>query len=356
MASLLPILLAASSAFAADQGMQVYFKGTTTARRIVVPALSRPGDVIHDTGPSMPLPAAFDSILFHGRTQAGVGFEARAGLGAAWGPWVGPEIETFSNGRFWGKFRLAGTAGTSVHLRLVNRGVPPSRVIDIFEIEAFLRAREPVVVTPSRVDLSTRPGKPDVETRQEWNAAPPKYDYTLTTPSRITIHNTAGAQPETLEDARSEMRLIQRYHQAGRGWNDIGYHFLIDGAGRLFQGRPENVVGAHVLSHNTGNIGISFMGNYHPPINDQPSPAQLKAAVELIRWLDEAYGIAPETLVGHRDLGKTDCPGDNIYSRLPDLRKAAAEPVPPPGPTAPELPGAPARVRRFDFARPFTGW
>ncbi|MBI5623202.1 MAG: N-acetylmuramoyl-L-alanine amidase [Elusimicrobia bacterium] len=355
MLPLLALLLASGSVFAADPGMQVYFKGSAAAIRIVVPQASRPGHVIFDSGVSAPLPAAFESILFHGRTQAGVRFEAQAGNGSVWGPWTAPEIETFSNGRFWGKFRLAGTAGTSVRLRLLNRGVPPKRVIDIFEVEAFRKVPEPIVITPSRVELSTRPGKPDVESRADWNAAPPKYDYTQIDPGRITIHHTAGAQPETLDDARSEMRLIQRYHQAGRGWNDIGYHFLIDGAGRIFQGRPENVLGAHVLNHNMGNIGISFMGNYQLPINDQPSPEQLKAVVALVRWLSEAYSIPLANLAGHRDLGKTDCPGDNLYSRLPEIREAADQPVPPPGPTAPGLPEVPGRLRRFGSSEPFLG-
>ncbi|MFA6317671.1 MAG: peptidoglycan recognition family protein [Elusimicrobiota bacterium] len=355
MMPLMALLLACAPAFDGDGGMQVYFNGSAGASRIVVPQSSRPGRVIFETGPSAPLPAAFDSVLFHGRTQAGVAFEAQSGAAGVWGPWTAPEIETFSNGRFWGKFRLIGAAGASLRLRIVNKGVSPGRVIDLYEVEAFRKASEPVVVTLSSVELSTLAGKPEIQTRADWNAAPPKYDYTLMNVKRVTIHNTAGARPETLEDARSEMRLIQRYHQAGRGWNDIGYHFLIDGAGRVHQGRPENAVGAHVLNMNTGNVGISFMGNYHPPINDQASPEQLKAAVALIRWLQGAYGIPADGLFGHRDLGKTDCPGDGLYARLPEIREALAEPVPPPGPTAPDLPQVPARVRAFDLSRPFFG-
>ncbi|MBI4677106.1 MAG: N-acetylmuramoyl-L-alanine amidase [Elusimicrobia bacterium] len=358
LAALACLAFAGTCASGADEGgMRVYFRGSSAARRIVVPPLARPGDILHDTGPSDPLPGIFDAILFHGRTQAGVGFEAQAGSADVWGPWTAPEIETFSNGRFWGRFRLSGTKGTSVRIRLVHRGVLPSSVIVIYEIEAYRTTREPVVVTPSRVDLSTRPGKPDAQSRSDWNAAPPKYDYTLMDIRRVTLHHTAGAQPEALEDARSEMRLIQRYHQAGRGWNDIGYHFVIDGAGRIHQGRPENALGAHALNHNTGNVGISFMGNYHPPIADQPAAGQIKTAVALVRWLDEAYGIAPEALFGHRDIGSTECPGDLLYPKVEEIRKAATQPVPPPGPApgaqAPDLPAASRRLDRFDFIRPF---
>jgi hypothetical protein len=142
-------------------------------------------------------------------------------------------------------------------------------------------------------------------------------------PYRLTVHHTEGPRAVTWDDAVTEMRLIQDFHQRGRGWIDIGYHFVIDGSGRIFQARPLSVVGAHTASNNDGNIGISFMGNF---MAETPGDKQLEAFVALARYLDRRYGISPDILRGHRDYKSTDCPGDHLYALLPRLQAALAAP------------------------------
>lgn len=112
------------------------------------------------------------------------------------------------------------------------------------------------------------------------------------TPKMITIHCSANSNGSlaTGED-------IRRYHMApppqGRGWKDIGYHGVIETDGGFFRGRAENVQGAHVESHNDGNLGVCLIGL------DRFTPAQFKT----LRWLLEtwmaAYKISPDQLFGH---------------------------------------------------------
>jgi len=163
-------------------------------------------------------------------------------------------------------------------------------------------------------------GKPPVVSRASWGARPPKTAYNPHKPKRLTQHHTAGRKTSTLQESLKEVRFIQDFHQNGRGWNDVGYHFLVDSAGRIFQGRPENVVGAHVGGKNKDNVGVSFLGNYHPPVSHQPTAAQLAAVRDLGKWLRTEYQVDLALYKGHRDLGATSCPGDLVYGWMDRVR------------------------------------
>lgn len=315
--SLLPGL-----SWGADDDLRVTFQGRPATRRVEIPAATPPGAVVFESGPSDPLAGPFDGILFQGKGGPGLRFEAAIDGGNAWGPWVEAQTETFPNGRFWGSWPLAGKTGTRVRMRIVVTG-PTGREIAMYEIEAHrVEAEEAGARTGAAPIPAPGAPKPEVVSRDGWGAAPPRAPFDPMAPERLTVHHTAGAQPMTESDAVTEMRLIQRYHQNGRQWNDIGYHFVIDGAGRVFQGRPENVVGAHVLNRNTGNVGISLMGNFHDPAQDQPTAAQIDSLKLLGRWLVAAYAIDPRTLSGHRDFQSTDCPGERVYVLLEDIRRS----------------------------------
>ncbi|MCX7648893.1 MAG: peptidoglycan recognition protein family protein, partial [Elusimicrobiales bacterium] len=127
-----------------------------------------------------------------------------------------------------------------------------------------------------------------------------------------TIHHTAGNYVTTYEDSLIEIQLIQEYHQQGRGWIDIGYHFLIDPLGNIFEGRPILAVGAHVSKNNIDNIGISIMGNYHHPVNNEITDASLSSLINLVKYIKDKYNIKKNFFYSHRELTPTDCPGDNI--------------------------------------------
>ena len=185
-------------------------------------------------------------------------------------------------------------------------------------------------------DFVIRP--PDLYTRTEWGAKPfrgnpiplnrPSYQY-------MTLHHTAGFSATTLAEGLEQVFRIQEFHQNGRGWSDIGYQFLMDQEGRLYQGRPflnENasfeqgprlVQGAHVGGANTGNIGVSLMGCYHPPVGggcrDVMTLPAVDSLVTTFSFLSERYEVSPDRMRGHRDFNATSCPGDNNYSMISEF-------------------------------------
>ena len=91
------------------------------------------------------------------------------------------------------------------------------------------------------------------------------------------------------------MRAIQSWHLA-RGWATIGYHFVVSPSGRIFRGRPVDRLGAHVLGHNAGTVGICLMGNFE---TERPTPAALRSLEHTCRRL--VPGGAGVPLLGHRD-------------------------------------------------------
>lgn len=110
-------------------------------------------------------------------------------------------------------------------------------------------------------------------------------------------------------------------HQAhlNNGWAGIGYHYVIRKNGVIERGRPLATVGAHAYGENYHTIGINVTGNFEREV---PTYAQMKSLTELVTSLCRIYKIEPgvTTIVGHRDYNSTDCPGRNLYSRLPQLR------------------------------------
>jgi len=179
----------------------------------------------------------------------------------------------------------------------------------------------PRTMTPAVGDVP----KPTIVTREEWGAEPPKYSYSNHPYiDKLTLHHAACCSAEDLEEGKSQVRWIQDFHQNGRGWNDIAYHFLIDRAGNIYQGRPETVVGSHVGGANTGNIGVCLLGCYHPPEENCFQTMTEKSGesiIHLFGWISDAYGQNPASLLGHRDyFGNTACPGDNVWYELPGMR------------------------------------
>ncbi len=153
--------------------------------------------------------------------------------------------------------------------------------------------------------------------RRVWGAKPPR-----NTPTRehwsdgvtIVIHHTAGSTPSTALAEAAEMRAIQRMHQHGKGWNDIGYNYVIAPSGRVYEGRGYDVTGAHTGMHNTGTIGISFMGNYDV---NRPTVRSIAAYALLVRRL-KRKGARITRVTGHCFMPdqSTACPGRYLIRAL----------------------------------------
>lgn len=153
-----------------------------------------------------------------------------------------------------------------------------------------------------------------------------RFPFQRHTPQRFTIHHTDGGRPTSEKEAIEEAREIILMHRRTNHWRDVGYHYLIDGAGRIIVGRPVEAVGAHTEDHNTGNVGIAFMGNYER--RDQLSREQIEALVTLIVKKSREYKISPKTrdfIQPHSRYNSTDCPGNNVIRHLPSIRQRVQE-------------------------------
>ena len=164
--------------------------------------------------------------------------------------------------------------------------------------------------------------KPVIISRTEWGARPPTHDYSLHPYYiKLTLHHAAGFSADNIDEGKDQLLAIQELHQVVRGWSDIGYHFVVDKAGNIYQGRPETVIGAHVLDNNTGNIGVCVLGCYHPPelyCGDWLTDATTNSLVALYGWISGEYNYDPNVLKGHREYpyNDTSCPGNNVYEKL----------------------------------------
>lgn len=153
--------------------------------------------------------------------------------------------------------------------------------------------------------------------RRNWGAKPPKNAVTRDPWGRgvtLVVHHTAGGAPRTKLAEEQEMRAIQRLHQLGRGWNDIGYNYVIMPSGRVYEGRGFGIRGAHTANHNTGTIGVSFAGNYE---THHPTTRQL-IAFRLLRARLRQHGAKITAIKGHRQMPgqSTACPGKHLTRTL----------------------------------------
>jgi hypothetical protein len=315
-----------------------------------VSASEKIGATVLDTGFSGQPAAAYDSVLVQGEMPED-GLELQLlvedkflffNTADKFSP---ARVKRFPNGRFWARFDMAGTTRSPLRLKAINRGVKTAHKLVIYEAEAMVSSRTgdgpdtTGAVSPREQSIYMPKQLPfRLVRRAEWGAVPPKEDYEAHTPLRITFHHTAGRKPATAEAAYAEVQFIQDYHMNGKKWNDIGYHFLVDPLGTIFEGRPVGVIGAHVLYKNPDNIGISVLGNYHPPVNDEPAFGSLAGIVDVGHYLAQTYGINRAEFFGHRDIGASSCPGDLLYSYKEYLRDAIfLSPLPTVSKDLPEL-------------------
>jgi uncharacterized protein with LGFP repeats len=178
---------------------------------------------------------------------------------------------------------------------------------------------------------------PTIVTRQQWGADEslgdacwaPRYGTAF---KAVFVHHTAGSNTYTRRESASVVRGIYAYHTQSRGWCDIGYNFLVDRYGTVYEGRAggirKAVRGAHAGDYNVNSTGISLMGDF---TSTYPTKAMRRALISLVTWrLGVAYhtgsgrarinGRIFNRISGHRDAMSTSCPGQRVYDWLPTLR------------------------------------
>lgn len=178
--------------------------------------------------------------------------------------------------------------------------------------------------------LAQEPDAPDIVRRSAWGARPAHTDLMKPqTPREIVIHHTAVRQQPKLSLAR-KLRGLQSFSQAagsvnGRAkaaWGDVPYHFYIDAAGRIGEGRDVSYAGDSNTKYNTADrIQIVLEGHFD---KEQPDPAQLQALDRLVVWLAGKYRVPAGKISGHNDHAATDCPGRHLKGHLPALREKVA--------------------------------
>lgn len=220
--------------------------------------------------------------------------------------------------------------------------------------------------------------RPGIVTRAQWGAderlvkAEPVVNQKVKT---LVLHHTATTNSYTRATASAQVRAVYAFHTKRRGWNDIGYNFLVDRFGTVYEGRRGSlsspVTGAHTGGFNGSSLGVSVLGTY--TATNVPA-ATVRALAGLLSWQTAQYGINPRGtasvvsvghtgsrfkagatarvagIVGHRDLGYTECPGKGLQGRLAGLRSTAAARMVP-GLTDPRLspPAVPAGTGSITF-------
>jgi len=185
---------------------------------------------------------------------------------------------------------------------------------------------------------------------------------------KLIVHHTATQNNDP--NPAATIRSIYYYHAVTLGWGDIGYNFLIDEAGRIYEGRhtsdypsgssptEENsqgygVTAAHAQGYNSGTVGIALLGTL---TNQDATPAARSALEKLLAWESDHHGIDPQSsslyvnpvsgtqatfpnIAGHRDVAATECPGGVFYATLPTIRSDVAALIAgtPPAPMVPAV-------------------
>jgi hypothetical protein len=212
----------------------------------------------------------------------------------------------------------------------VRREEPAIDTAQLASAETATRAGSPADVTP----------RPQIYSRAQWGADEQLRDRRALRYSEVHagfVHHTVNANGYTEAQVPSIIRGIYAYHTKSRGWSDIGYNFLVDRFGRIWEGRyggvDRPVVGAHTLHYNDDAFAMSSIGNYETA---RPSQALLEAYGQLFAWKLGLHGVdAGSTrqwvhdrwlpaINGHRDVGKTACPGRYLYAQIPEIRRLAA--------------------------------
>ena len=197
------------------------------------------------------------------------------------------------------------------------------------------------------------PIDPDIITRKEWGADESLRSNdgpgTASELRNAIVHHTAGSNDYTKAESAAVVRGIYAYHTKGRGYSDIGYNFLVDRYGQIFEGRKgsilEPVIGGHAGGFNTFATGVSLMGTF---TSARPTDAMLSSLKRVLAWKLDLHHVPPTGKVtvvagsgstkydagekvslprisGHRDVGATACPGQRVYDRLTEIRGDVAD-------------------------------
>ncbi|MEF9904321.1 peptidoglycan recognition protein family protein [Streptomyces sp. P9-A2] len=192
--------------------------------------------------------------------------------------------------------------------------------------------------------------RPGIVTRSGWGADESLREKSFVYTDKVGaafVHHTATGNNYTCEQAPSVIRGIYRYHTGSMGWRDIGYNFLVDKCGKIYEGRAGGVanpvLGAHTLGFNSNTMGVAVLGTFD---STNPPAVAVTGVAQLTAWKLGLHGMDPSAktyltsgggnlyekgtkvrlnvISGHRDGFNTLCPGGKLYDKLGTARSAAA--------------------------------
>ncbi len=312
-------------------------------------------------------------LAWHGARHAHVQLRFRDGAGR-WSPWAsaaasshgpdsvaplesGPRATVIGEPVWAGGTRLVQLRSDrellDARLHIVDAsGALGARAVAVAERRsplARLAATSPPIAAPV---LHAGPGQPPIIARSAWalGSAPPKVAPEYGAVRMAFVHHTENPNGYLAGEVPSMLRAIFAFHRYVRGWNDIGYNFVIDAFGRIFEARAggidEPVCGAQAGGYNLVSSGVAVLGSFSAtPI----SPSARHALTRLLAWKLSLHGVPTQRRVrvrvnpagavysryparalvslpriaGHRDGDSTDCPGDALYSQLQGVRAEA---------------------------------
>ena len=297
-------------------------------------------------------PAAFDLVGMHWRGSGVVRFRTQRADGT-WSKWrlSAPEDDlpdrNTAEGRRSRGWHLGNPfwVGRSERIQYRLGG-------HVQRLRAFF-VRSPLLGgTPQHVKPFTE-NAPPIITRAEWGANEAirrnkKKGPKIADNVHIAfVHHTAGTNNYSRSQSAAIVRGIETYHVLGNGWDDIGYNFLVDKYGQVFEGRyggmEKAVVGAHALGFNYGAVGVALLGNYN---GAGLTAAERASLVKVLAWRLDLAHLDPlshvtristgnpefargsvadlRAISGHRDTYPTSCPGNNVYAQLPSITRQVA--------------------------------
>ena len=244
--------------------------------------------------------------------------------GSEWSDWRAPtvhHIEVEDTASFVGQIEVI--EGDALYLRLrKGAGAATFARLELFTT-TLSEGIEDGDDAPGTLEARVI-GDVEVNERSEWGARATHCSSSLGNAYRMAIHHTETPTNDTLSP-QARLRQIQSYHMDVRGWCDIGYHYLVSRDGRLWEGRPGHLIGAHAgAGNNAGNIGISVMGSHDgTPITAQ----QLSNIAGLVRGLAYQHDIIIDRshIKGHREYKSTSCPGDALFGQLDEIVATARD-------------------------------
>jgi hypothetical protein len=290
-------------------------------------------------------PRPFVSVIpiWHGQNlfQTNVALEVRSSAnGRKWSAWQKTGFDGHADDeatRRVGKMQQFEPTTRYVQFRAaLNSTVGSAPTLSRLEVIFYSPGETPAVAPDAQSQApasraSATCAKPTVTSRASWGAKPASGTRTYTTVTHLVIHHEGGGS-NTDSDWAARVRSIEALHINGNGWADVGYNYLIDPTGKIYEGRSggDNVVGAHFCEGNRNTMAVCLLGNYTSAL---PTTAALESLKRILGWKASKEGINPigssehyaagliPNVCGHRDNKRcTECPGNLFYPELGKVR------------------------------------